>query len=147
MAFGIDDAITATTTLLNGAMDRIWPDPEKRASAEAVQMRAAADAAVSQLREQLSVMLAEAQSVDPWTSRARPSFLYVMYAMVLTCIPFAILWAVSPTTGQHMADGMQHWLAAIPDLLWQTFMVGYLGYTGARTYEKSRGVSNQGQTR
>ena len=31
--------------------------------------------------------------------------------------------------------------AAIPEPLWWTFTTGYLGYTGARTYEKRIGVS------
>jgi len=30
------------------------------------------------------------------TSRARPSFLYVMYSMIMISIPFAVLWAFQP---------------------------------------------------
>jgi hypothetical protein len=142
MAFGIDDAVANATKMIDDAINKIWPDPEKRASADAVLIKAQADAAIAQLQQQMSVMMAEAQSTDPWTSRARPSFLYVMYAMILVCLPFGVLWAFDPVIGQRMADGMQKWLAAIPDMLWQTFMVGYMGYTGARTYEKARGVAN-----
>jgi hypothetical protein len=31
----------------------------------------------------MAAVLAEAESPDPWTSRARPSFLYVMYVLLL----------------------------------------------------------------
>ena len=31
---------------------------------------------------QMSAIVAEAKSADPWTSRARPTFLYVFYLMV-----------------------------------------------------------------
>jgi len=38
----------------------------------------------------------------------------------------------------QIATGMQAWLAAIPDALWHVFGIGYLGYTGAREYGKSK---------
>jgi hypothetical protein len=37
--------------------------------------------------------LAEAQSADPWTSRARPNFLYVMYILLPTALPTGVLSA------------------------------------------------------
>lgn len=141
MAVGLDDAVSGAIKLIDDAINKIWPDPQQRASAEATLIKAQAEAAILQMQQQMSVMLAEAQSNDPWTSRARPSFLYVMYALILVCLPFGVLWAVNPIIGQRMADGMQQWLAAVPDPLWQTFMVGYLGYTGARTWEKAKGVT------
>lgn len=141
MAVGIDDAVAGAIKLIDDAINKIWPDPQQRASAEATLIKAQAEAAILQMQQQMSVMLAEAQSNDPWTSRARPSFLYVMYLMILVCLPFGVLWAFNPVIGQRMADGMQQWLSAVPDALWQTFMVGYLGYTGARTWEKAKGVT------
>ncbi len=41
------------------------------------------------IRTRMTAIVAEANSADPWTSRARPSFLYVMYALLL----WAIQWA------------------------------------------------------
>jgi hypothetical protein len=82
---------------------------------------------------QLSAILAEAKSKDPWTSRARPSFLYVIYIMILAGIPMGILSVFKPDMSVQIAAGMQAWLAAIPDPLWTVFGVGYLGYTGARS--------------
>lgn len=83
---------------------------------------------------QLSAILAEAQSKDPWTSRARPTFLYVMYIMILASIPMGILSVFKPDMAEQIAEGMQAWLAAIPSDLWAVFGVGYLGYTGARSF-------------
>ncbi len=51
----------------------------------------------------ISVALAEAQSSDKWTSRARPSFLYVMYTMILFAIPFGFLYAFRPEFAAKMA--------------------------------------------
>jgi hypothetical protein len=138
--FGPDDAIAGGVKLLDDAINKIWPNPEDKAKAEAVAMTAAADAAVSTIKAQTSVMLAEAQSADKWTSRARPSFLYVMYALLLAALPFAILWAFEPATADRMALGFQKWLAAIPDGLWSTFTTGYLGYVVARETGKAGGI-------
>ena len=32
---------------------------------------------------QMSAIVAEAKSADPWTSRARPSFLYIIYVVII----------------------------------------------------------------
>ena len=88
---------------------------------------------------QLSAILAEANSKDPWTSRARPSFLYVMYVMILTGIPMGVLSVFKPDMTVQIATGMQGWLAAIPEQLWNVFGIGYLGYTGARQFGKIKG--------
>ncbi|MBU0615939.1 MAG: holin family protein [Nanoarchaeota archaeon] len=87
---------------------------------------------------QLSAILAEAKSADPWTSRARPSFLYVMYIMILFAIPMGILSAFRPEMAIQIANGMKAWLAAIPAELWTVFGFGYLGYVGAREYGKTK---------
>ena len=87
---------------------------------------------------QMSAILAEAKSADPWTSRARPSFLYVMYIMILAAIPLGILSVFNPGAAAQIATGMKAWLSAIPDNLWNVFGLGYLGYTGAREYGKTK---------
>ena len=140
MAFGIDDAVTGVSTLLTTAIDKIWPNPEDKAKAEAVAMAAAADSAVKQLQAAQAVLLAEASSRDPWTSRARPSFMYVVYALILSSVPFSVLFAFEPDKANAVVSGFRMWLAAIPDAMWQTFTVGYLGYTVARSGEKSGGL-------
>ena len=83
---------------------------------------------------QLSAIIAEAKSSDPWTSRARPSFLYTIYILILASIPIGILSVFKPDMAIRISTGMQSWLAAIPDTLWTVFGVGYLGYTGARSF-------------
>ncbi len=77
---------------------------------------------------------------DPWVSRARPAFLYVMYALLLWSIPIGVIAAVSPATAAAMARGMGAYLAAIPEPLYALFGTGYLGYTAARAWGKARGV-------
>ncbi|RTL22151.1 MAG: hypothetical protein EKK50_02135, partial [Sphingomonadaceae bacterium] len=33
---------------------------------------------------------------DPWVRRARPAFLYVMYALILWTIPMSLIAAIRP---------------------------------------------------
>ncbi len=77
---------------------------------------------------------------DPWVSRARPAFLYVMYALLLWSIPIGLIAAFSPATALAMARGMGAYLSAIPEPLYALFGTGYLGYTAARAWGKARGV-------
>ena len=137
---GLDDAVAGATRLIDDAINKVWPDPAQKASAEAITIKATTDAALAQMAQRMSVIVEEAKSADPWTSRARPSFLYVMYIMILVAIPYAVLWAFEPAAADRMATGLQKWLAAIPSDLWNVFGVGYLGYAVARSGEKAGGI-------
>lgn len=124
-------------------IDKVFPDKEKqateRAQAELALMQAQQEGKLAEAAQQMSAILAEAQSADPWTSRARPSFMYVMYVMILMAIPMGFLSAFRPEIATAVANGMKLWLSAIPEDLYMLFGAGYLGYTGARTWEKRKG--------
>lgn len=129
--------------LLSKAIDRIFPDKvaqaAERAKAEFAMATLAQDGAIKEMTTQLSAILAEAQSEDPWTSRARPSFLYVMYVMILAGIPMGVLYVFNPAAALGIASGLKMWLEAIPEALYTLFGVGYLGYAGMRGMEKIKG--------
>ena len=72
-------------------LDKIIPDPQARDRAKLELLQLQGTQEMEALKAQLSAILAEAGSTDPWTSRARPSFLYVMYVI--------ILWAISAAGG------------------------------------------------
>jgi hypothetical protein len=88
----------------------------------------------------MQAIVAEAQSADPWTSRARPSFLYVMYALILWAVPMGLISAVNPGMARGIAEGMTAYLRGIPEELYALFGTGYLGYTAARTWGKVKGA-------
>ena len=98
----------------------------------------------SNLRTRLSAILAEAKSADPWTSRARPSFMYVFYLLILAAIPMGILHAFEPTIAQSIADGFQKWLGVIPSEIWALFGAGYLGYGHFRSKDKAAILTAKG---
>jgi hypothetical protein len=75
---------------------------------------------------------------DAFTARARPTFLYVMYVLLLASIPVGLLAAVRPAAARAIAAGMSAYFAAIPEPLYALFGTGYLGYTVAREWGKAR---------
>ena len=121
-------------------IDKIIPDPKARDAAKLELIKLQGGQEVEALRTQLSAILAEAQSIDPWTSRARPSFLYVIYAMILWAIPMGLIAAVRPDAAEQIATGMNAYLNGLPEPLYALFGTGYLGYTAARQWGKVKGI-------
>ena len=120
-------------------LDKVIPDPAQRdrAKLELLQMQGSQELATVQTR--LSAIVAEANSNDPWTSRARPSFLYVMYVLLLWALPMGLIAAFRPDIASGIAKGMNAYLAGIPEPLYALFGTGYLGYTAARQWGKIAG--------
>jgi hypothetical protein len=130
------DPISALFNLGSNIIDKIFPDPVDRDKAKFELVRLQQDGQLKELESRMSAIIQEAKSSDPWTSRARPSFLYVMYIMILSCIPIGILYAFNPAIAHNIATGMQGWLKAIPEPLYALFGAGYLGYSASRSYDK-----------
>lgn len=121
-------------------IDKIIPDKEARDRAKLELLKLEASQEMEHVRVQISAILTEAGSADPWTSRARPGFLYVMYLLLLWAIPMGLIAAIRPDAARDIAAGMNAYLAGIPEPLYALFGTGYLGYTAARQWGKIRGV-------
>ena len=121
-------------------IDKIIPDPKARDAAKLELLKLQNSQDMDILRNQLSAILAEAQSADPWTSRARPSFLYVMYIMLLSAIPMGLIEAIRPEAAANIARGMNAYLIGLPEPLYALFGTGYLGCTLARQWGISPGT-------
>ena len=121
-------------------IDKIIPDPQARDAAKLELLKLQGSQEMESIRTQLTAIVAEAQSADPWTSRARPSFLYVMYALLLWSIPMGMIAAAAPEMAANIANGMNAYLSGIPEPLYALFGTGYLGYTAARQWGKAKGV-------
>ena len=123
-----------------GLLDKIIPDPKARDAAKLELLKLEGSHELDLLRVQMSAVVAEAGSADPWTSRARPSFLYVMYAMLLFALPVGLLSLFQPDAAGRIAGSMTAYLRGLPDELYALFGTGYLGYTAARQWGKIKGV-------
>lgn len=121
-----------------GIIDKVIPDPAAREAAQRELLRLERTHELDAAKAQLAAIVAEAQSADRWTSRARPSFLYVMYALLLWAIPMGIIAAIRPAAAEAIARGMRAYLEGLPEPLYALFGTGYLGYTVAREWGKAR---------
>lgn len=121
-------------------IDKLFPDPEQKARAqlELLKMQQAGD--LDEMKTQLSAIIAEAQSADPWTSRARPSFLYVVYVLLLWSIPMGVLTIFRPEAAVAFTAGFKAWMLAIPEPVLTLFGVVMTGYVAGRSWEKVRGA-------
>lgn len=122
-------------------IDKLFPDPAAKAQAQLELLKMQQSGELEEVKVQLSAIMAEANSSDPWTSRARPSFLYLFYVIV------AFLVIVAPVFGVFFPAQMDQFFKntaagfdAIPEPMWWTFTTGYLGYVGARQYGKIKGT-------
>jgi hypothetical protein len=122
-------------------IDKLFPDPEQKAKAQiellAMQQRGELD----EMKIQLSAIIAEAQSADPWTSRARPSFLYVVYVLLLWSIPMGIMTIFRPDAAVAFTAGFKAWMLAIPEPVLTLFGVVMTGYVAGPSWEKVKGAS------
>lgn len=123
-------------------IDKFFPDPAERAKKQLELLQMQQTGELKELETRMSAILAEANSADPWTSRARPSFLYVFYFIILSMV------FVAPVVGVFVPEAMDSYFAnvgkgfsSIPEEMWWAFTAGYLGYAGARTFEKRRGAA------
>ncbi len=121
-------------------IDKIIPDKAEREKAKLELLKLEGSQEMEAVKTQLSAILSESKSADPWTSRARPSFLYVMYVMLLWAIPMGLIAAVRPDAALSIANGMNAYLNGLPEPLYALFGTGYLGYTAARQWGKIKGV-------
>ena len=125
---------------LTAIIDKVIPDKDAREKAKFELIKLQGTQEMEMIEARLSAIVAEANSTDPWTSRARPSFLYVMYAMILWAIPMGLIAAAEPQMAQSIASGMNSYLGGLPEPLYALFGTGYLGYTVARQGGKVKGV-------
>jgi hypothetical protein len=127
--------VTSVLEIIN----KVIPDPAAKAQAQLQVLQMQQNGQLKEMELNLSAIIAEAQSSDPWTSRARPSFLYVMYAMILCSIPMGLISAFDADIADRIIKGMTGYLNALPEALYALFGTGYLGYTAARQWGKSKG--------
>lgn len=132
----VKDIVQGVATPLFGLIDKLFTSDQERAEAKMKLIALEQAGELETIKARLSAILAEAQSDDKWTSRARPSFLYVMYAVIGLCFLGGMLGIWWPDHMQLAARNIGYMLASIPEPMWWVFGVGYTGYTGFRTVDK-----------
>lgn len=122
-------------------IDELFTSDEEKAAAKFKLAALEQEGKLKSAETRLSAIIAEANSKDPFTSRARPGFLYVVYILILSAIPMGVLSAFAPDIAERIIAGFEMWLQAIPKEMLTLFGTVMLGYTVTRGYEKVKGVA------
>lgn len=117
-------------------IDKLFPNPEDKLKAQQELMKLQQAGELDEMKVQLSTIIADAQSSDKWTSRARPSFLYVVYVLLLWSLPMGVLTVFNPGAAAEFTAGFKAWLSSIPDSVLQLFGLVMTGYVAGRSWEK-----------
>ena len=144
--FGIDDAVTAVTTVIGKVVDRVWPDPTVNAQIKADIAKAQIDATVKQalaetdlVKSQIDVDKVEAASTNVFVAGWRPAVGWVgAFALANKFIlaPY-MTWVAA----------LMHSTATVPttDITELTALIaGMLGFGYMRTTEKMAGKAGDG---
>ena len=130
------DPLSALAGLADTLINKIWPDPAARASAEAQLIKAQMDAALASVQQQIDINKIEAASPNVFVSGWRPSIGWACGAA------FALHFVILPVLN-WIVGLFGHAPIVIPfdmDTL-STVLMGMLGLGGLRTFEKMRGVA------
>ena len=141
--------MSVSIPIISGVVDvgkslikHFFPDPDEAKQKELELFAMAQNGDLKELEISMSAIVAEANSADKWTSRARPTFMYLFYVLIIFLViifPIMGIWFNSEMI--RFYENVTAGFRAIPEPMWWTFTTGYLGYTGARTYEKNKGVA------
>ncbi len=132
------DPISAISGLLNTAIDKIWPDPAAKASAEAQLMKAQAEAALAAVQQQIDINKIEAGHQSIFVSGWRPFVGWVCgsaFAVIFVILPVAN-WIAQ--VGGHPKIDIEFDVGTL-----LTVLSGMLGLGALRTVEKFGGVARK----
>jgi hypothetical protein len=132
-------ALPSLISPIASIIDKIVPDPVQRDAAKLQLLQLQGTQDMQLLQAQVSAVVADTGSTGPWTNRARPTFLYVMYIIILWSVPMGIIGAFDPDRAKAIASAMTAYLRGLPEPLYALFGTGYLGYTAARQWGKIAG--------
>lgn len=134
------DPVSGLFSIGGKLIDRWWPDAEEADKRKAELAMMAQNGELKELEISMSAIIAEANSSDKWTSRARPSFMYLFYTVIIfLVIIFPLIGIWYPSEMIRFYENVSSGFIAIPEPMWWTFTAGYLGYATNRTYEKVKG--------
>lgn len=123
--------------LLKTAADRFIPDTNKRKEAKEALDHLTVSGDLEFRTKGQEIAAHEAKSDDKWTSRARPSFLYILYFYLLLAPVFGLFFMIDPVRAGNAVKGMELFLAAIPDQMWQVLWICFGVYGVARSTDKA----------
>lgn len=115
----------------------LFPEsPSDQDKAQSVLETMEREGKLEEVKTHAQLLLQEAKSSDKWVSRARPTFLYIFYLLILLGPILGILNIFDGEIIHKIGNGVTLWFSSIPKILWEIFAGGYLGYLVTRSFDK-----------
>lgn len=137
--FGIDDAISAVSSLAQTVVQRIWPDANEVERSKAERIAAELNNEYKLMLGQLKINEIEARHANVFVSGWRP--------FIGWCCGIALLYAaIFEPIARFVAVvffGFNHSFPVIDTDLTLQVLLGLLGLAGMRSFEKSKGVASK----
>lgn len=124
--------------IVKSVLGKVITDKDKQLEIESKINELAYKGEFAEEENRVSLLMAEVKSTDKFVSRARPGFIYVFLGLLVLSLPVGILNTVNPNLAQLFCSGMRLWLDSIPEVLWNVFIAGYLGYGAFRSLDKMK---------
>lgn len=134
------DPLSAGLNLGSAIIDKIFPDKNERNKYKLALLEMEQRGELIDIEKRYEAIVAEAKSSDRWTSRARPAFMYVFYLYLVWVLVMSVVAVFSPSSAQAMTSTVKLGFEAVPPLMWNTFLMGYLGYGLYRTVDKGGAI-------
>lgn len=117
----LEDIAASGMSLINSAINKIWPDPADRAKAEVALLQAQAESAVNQMAQEMSVLVAEAKS-EHWLAATWRPIVMLTFTALITARWLG--WSAPNIGPEEVAQ------------LWSIVQFGLGGYVVGRSAEK-----------
>jgi len=128
---------TALLSFGSTLIDELWETDEEKAAAKAKLIALQQQGRLKTLEVSMSAINNEAKSQHKLVALARPMFMYVFYFIVgMLVVVFPVVGIFNPDAMDQLYKNVAVGFQAIPEAMWNTFILGYLGYVGAREYGK-----------
>ncbi len=96
----------------------LFPSRPSGEQAKLTLLQAEGQQALQEMQVTLIAILAEANAADPWISRARCTFLYVIYCIILLCVVGSIIGIQWPQQVFQAVKNLNKLLGTVPESLW-----------------------------
>ena len=135
--FGIDDAIAAGAKLVDGVVNRVWPDATEVEKAKVQQATQEIQNGYNLLIGQIQVNAEEAKNPSVFVAGARPAAIWVgVFSLLYSGIGVSFMGWIAACFGLPP-------IPVVDTSTQNTILMGLLGLGGMRTAEKLKGVETK----
>ena len=136
---GIPAAVAAASNMINGIIERIWPDPNEAEKNAIERLKVGVQAEMTALNGQLTANIEAAKHASVFVAGARPAIIWICgFGLAYASIIEPLIRFIAQVIFGYQGD-----FPLINTSITTDMLFGLLGLGGYRTIEKVKGVSRE----